>query len=464
MENVAKTNRMGSERIPTLLLKMALPMMFSMVVSALYNIVDSIFIGMMEAPFNEKAITALGYAYPLQTLLVAVAIGTGIGVNSVLSKALGEGKGDKAARSCINGYLLMVFFYVIFLGFGLAIYFGNFYFSEMTEDQMVIEMGAKYLSLCFIFSFGQLLQLVSERSLCATGKTNLAMVMQLSGAVVNIILDPIFILVWNMGVEGAAIATIIGQMVSMVVGFLLVLFVNKEITIRKKDIVFDFPMMGEILRVGLPSIILQAFQSLQPFVFQLVFMSLFSQSGATQDMLVGIYGVYFKLQNFVFMALYGLVNAMLPIIAYNYGNENKKRAKDALMWGYLYGAIIALLGIVVFEAVPKELLLLFNLDEEWVNTGVILTRIIAPTFILASICILSNGVLQAFGNGIHPMIITALRLLVCLFPACFLFGYYFGIDGVWWGSYVAEFVAAVYAMVLTYFVYKKKTHRQTVVS
>ena len=144
------------------------------------------------------------------------------------------------------------------------------------------------------------------------------MVMQLSGAVVNIILDPIFILVWNMGVEGAAIATIIGQMVSMVVGFLLVLFVNKEITIHKKDILFDFPMMGEILCVGLPSIILQAFQSLQPFVFQLVFMSLFSQSGATQDMLVGIYGVYFKLQNFVFMALYGLVNAMLPIIAYNY--------------------------------------------------------------------------------------------------------------------------------------------------
>lgn len=164
------------------------------------------------------------------------------------------------------------------------------------------------------------------------------------------------------------------------------------------------------------------------------------------------------------MALYGLVNAMLPIIAYNYGNENKKRSKDAIMWGYLYGTIIALLGIVVFEAVPKELLLLFNLDEEWVNTGVILTRIIAPTFILASICILSNGVLQAFGNGIHPMIITALRLLVCLFPACFLFGYHFGIDGIWWGSYVAEFVAAVYAMGLTYFVYKKKTHRQTVVS
>ena len=196
-----------------------------------------------------------------------------------LSKALGEGKGDKAARSCINGYLLMFFFYVLFLAFGLAIYFGKIYFSSMTEDQTVIDMGAKYLGLCFIFSFGQLLQLVSERSLCATGKTNLAMVMQLSGAVVNIILDPLFILVWNMGVEGAAIATIIGQMVSMVVGFLLVLFVNKEITIHKKDIVFDFPMMGEILRVGLPSIILQAFQSLQPFVFQLVFMSLLAKVG-----------------------------------------------------------------------------------------------------------------------------------------------------------------------------------------
>lgn len=461
MENEKKMNRMGYEKVPTLLLKMAIPMMFSMVVSALYNIVDSIFIGMIEAPFNAKAITALGYAFPLQTLLVAVAIGTGIGVNSVLSKALGQGKSDKAARSCVNGYLLMIFFYVIFLAFGLAIYFGNFYFSAMTEDQVVIDMGSKYLGICFIFSFGQLLQLVSERSLCATGKTNLAMVMQLSGAVANIALDPLFILVWNMGVEGAAIATIIGQMISMIVGFILTGFVNKEVRIHKKDIAFDFSMMGKILKVGLPSIVLQAFQSLQPFVFQLIFMSLYSNNGAMQDALVAVYGVYYKLQNFIFMALYGLVNAMLPIIAYNHGNKNKERARESFLWGYLYGAIIALMGIIVFEAAPKELLLLFNLNEEWVNMGVTLTRVTAPTFLLASVCILSNGVLQAYGNGIHPMIVTAIRLLVILFPTCFLFGYCFGVDAIWWGSYVAEGVGVVYALIFTYRIYKKKTDKYT---
>lgn len=452
-----KMNRMGTERVPTLLLKTAFPMIFSMIVSALYNIVDSIFIGMMEAPLNEKAITALGYAFPLQMLLVAVAIGTGIGVNAVLSKALGQRKNIEAAGACVNGYLLMIAFYLLFLAFGLAILFGGFYFSAVTTDEMVASMGAKYLGICFIFSFGQLLQLVSERSLCATGKTTLAMVMQLSGAITNIALDPLFILTWNMGVEGAAIATIIGQMVSMVVGFLLMKFANKEIAIRKKDIRFDFSSMKKILHVGFPSIILQAIQSLQPLVFQLVFMSLYHDSGATQDMLVAVYGVYYKLQNFVFMALYGLVNAMLPLVAFNYGSGNEKRAKQAALYGYLYGLVIALIGIIVFEAMPKELLLLFRLNEEWVDTGVTLTRLIAPTFLLASLCVVSNGVLQGYGNGIHPMVITALRLLVILFPASFLFGYLFGMDAIWWGSYLAEGIAVMYALLFTYFVSKKKS-------
>lgn len=451
-----KPNRMGTEKVPSLLLKTALPMMFSMIVSALYNIVDSIFIGMMEAPLNEKAITALGYAFPLQMLLVAVAIGTGIGVNAVLSKALGQRKNDEAAKACTNGYMLMVVFCLVFLAFGLAITFGGFYFSAVTNDETVASMGAKYLGICFIFSFGQLLQLVSERSLCATGKTALAMTMQLAGAITNIVLDPLFILTWNMGVEGAAIATIIGQMVSMVVGFLLMKYANKEIIIHKKDIRFDFSSIKKILHVGFPSIILQALQSLQPLVFQLVFMSLYHHSGATQDMLVAVYGVYYKLQNFVFMAFYGMVNAMLPIIAFNYGSGNQKRAKQAALYGYLYGLVIATIGVIIFEAIPKELLLLFHLNEEWVDTGVILTRIITPTFLLASLCVVSNGVLQGYGNGIHPMVITALRLLVILFPASFLFGYAFGMDAIWWGSYVAEGIAAMYAILFTCLVSKKK--------
>ena len=464
MKKIKKSSaeRMSSDRIPSLLLKTALPMMFSMVVSALYNIVDSIFIGMMPAPSNSQAIVALGYAFPLQTLLVAVAIGTGIGVNAVLSKALGQGKNDKAAKSCINGYALMLFFYVAFLAFGLAIFYGKFYFSSVTSDETIIEMGSKYLGLCFIFSFGQLLQLVSERSLAATGKTNLAMVMQLSGALVNIALDPLFILVWGMGVEGAAIATIIGQMVSMVVGFLLVIFVNQEIRIEKEHVRFDFPMMSKILRVGLPSIALQALQSLQPLVYQLLFMTLLG-AGPTQDMLVGVYGVFFKLQNFIFMALYGLVNAMLPIVAFNYGNKNKERAFIAAKWGYIYGLIIAGIGVIVFEAIPKPLLLAFNLDEQWIDCGIQLMRIVPPTFLIASFCIISNGVLQGLGNGVHPMIATIIRLLAGLFLFGFVFGYFFGINGIWWASYLSEAAGTAYALLFTVIVFKKKTKKFDVV-
>ncbi len=448
-------NRMGYEKVPLLLLKVAIPMMFSMIVSALYNIVDSIFIGMMEAPLNEKAITALGYAFPLQMLLVAVAIGTGIGVNAVLSKSLGKKDSEKAAKSCINGYILMIIFYVVFLAFGLAIYFGKIYFTAFTNDEIVIEMGAEYLGICFIFSFAQLLQLVSERTLGATGKSSLAMIMQLAGAVTNIVLDPIFILTLNMGVKGAAIATVLGQIVSMIVGFILVKCCAKEVVIRKKDIRFELASLKAILHIGLPGIFLQAIQSLQPLVFQFVFMLLYKNDGSTQDMLVAIYGVYYKLQNFIFMALYGLVNAMLTVVSYNHGSGNEKRAKETALYGYLYAFIVAAIGIVIFEIFPKELLLLFHLNEVWVDTGVKLTRIIAPTFLIASICLVSNGILQSYGNGIHPLIVTFLRLLLVLFVASYLFGRYFGMDAIWWGSYIAEAVGAIYALILTRVIVKK---------
>lgn len=459
-----RQNEMATGKIPTVLLKMALPMMFSMVVSALYNIIDSIFIGMIEAPFNEKAITALGYAFPLQMLLVAVAIGTGIGVNAILSKALGQGKKDEAAKSCAMGYALMIVFYLVFLIFGVLLYFTDFYFSSVTNDEVVIQMGSSYLGVCFIFSFGQLLQLVSERALCATGKTQLAMIMQLAGAITNIALDPLFILVFNMGVNGAAIATIAGQMVSMIVGFLLNLYANKEFTIRKEHFQIDFTMIKGILRVGIPAIFLQALQSLQSLVFQLVFMSLFSSNQGMQDMLVGVYGVYYKLQNFVFMAFYGLNNSMLTMVAFNYGDKDEKRCEKTAMYGYLYCLILALIGIAIFEAIPEQLLVLFNLGEEWISTGVTLARISAPTFILSAICIISIGLLQGLGSGFHPLLISLLRLLLILFPACYLFGFYFGVDAIWWGSYIAEGVAAIYGVLVLLRVFKNAFKKQKLVS
>lgn len=455
MENSANQSKLGTKKIPVLLLTMALPLILSMVVSALYNIVDSMFIGMMPSPSNEKAITALGYAYPLQMLLVAVAIGTGIGVNSVLSKALGQGKKEEAAKSCMMGYLLMMGFFVPFFVIGLLIYFTGFYFSSVTNDAEVIEMGQRYLGLCFIFSLPQLLQLVSERSLAASGKTNLTMIMQLSGAITNIVLDPIFILVFDMGVDGAAIATIAGQVVSMVVGFLLNFFCNKEIKLKVKDLKPEIRPILDILKVGAPGILLQAIQSLQSLVFQFVFMILFSSNPATQDMLVGVYGVFFKLEYFIFMAFYGLINSLLPIIAYNYGNGQKKRCKEAMFYGALYGVILAVIGIVLFESAPEWLLTLFNLDEEWISTGVVLMRITAPTFVLASLCIVSTGILEGFGSGIHPLIVTALRLLIGLFPACLLFGMKLGINGIWWGSYIAESLGLIYGLISCIVTYKK---------
>lgn len=458
-----QTNKMGVSPVWSLLLKMALPMIFSMVMSALYNIVDSIFIGMMEAPKNSLAITALGYAFPLQMLLVAVAIGTGIGVNAVLSKALGENKKEVVSKTAAMGYLSMSVFYIFFLIIGFLMFFSSFYFKWVTANEEVVYMGSRYLGLCFIFSFGQLLQLVSERTLCATGKTHLAMVMQLSGAIVNIALDPLFILVWNMGVEGAAIATIIGQMVSMVVGFALNARCNKEISFSFSLKTFkpDFEIIASIFKVGFPAIILQALQSLQTLVLQIAFVSLFNSNPELVDTLVAVYGVYFKLQNFIFMAFYGLVNSMLPIIGYNYGTGNEKRSKQAAFYGYLYGLVIALLGVAIFESMPELLLLLFNLPQEWLGIGANLTRIVVPSFFLASICIVSSGVLQGLGNGIHPLVIALLRLLVILFPATYLFGYFLGVPNLWWGSYVAEFVGCFYSLLFVYLIWKKSFKKNT---
>ncbi|HBM70441.1 MAG TPA: MATE family efflux transporter [Firmicutes bacterium] len=452
-----ETNKMGVAPIWSLLLKMALPMIFSMVMSALYNIVDSIFIGMMEAPKNSLAITALGYAFPLQMLLVAVAIGTGIGVNAVLSKALGEKQKEVVSKTAAMGYLSMSVFYIVFLIVGLLMFFSSFYFKWVSGNEEVVYMGSRYLGLCFIFSFGQLLQLVSERTLCATGKTHLAMIMQLSGAIANIALDPLFILVWKMGVEGAAIATIIGQMVSMFVGFALNIRCNKEISLSLSFKTFkpDFKIIGSIFKVGFPAIILQTLQSLQTLVLQIVFVSLFNSNPELIDTLVAVYGIYFKLQNFIFMAFYGLVNSMLPIIGYNYGTGNEKRSRQAAFYGYMYGLFIALLGVIIFESMPEILLTLFNLPSAWLSIGTNLTRIVVPSFFLASVCIVSSGVLQGLGNGIHPLIIALLRLLIILFPATYLFGYFLGVSNLWWGSYAAEFVGCVYSLVFVYLIWKK---------
>lgn len=454
------TNKMADTPVFKLLLSMALPMMVSMMIQALYNIVDSVFIGML--PDRAAALQALGYAYPIQMLLVALGVGIGIGVGALLSRSLGQNDSERASRIAGNGYFLMLCFYALFLVVGVLILTTGLYFDSCTQNEQVRQLGKTYLGICLVLSFGQFLQLIAERCLCATGKTNLAMFMQLGGALTNILLDPLFIFVFNMGVTGAAIATVIGQCVSMALGLWLNVRFNREIVTSFKNLRPAGSVVKEIFKIGLPAVVLQCLQSLTTLVMQLVFGFLWQ--GETKDLLVGIYGIYYKLQYFVLMLGYGLTNAVLPIIAFNYGRGNKERVKKTIFSALGFAVVIALLGTVLFEVFPDRLLSLFHASSELsadgfseLSIGVRIMRVTATGFLFALVNILLSCVFQALGSGVHSMIVALLRLFVVLMPACYLFGKLGGIEMIWWGALVAESVALVYAVFFVVLVYKKRT-------
>ena len=453
-------NKMADLPVFRLVLTMALPMMLSMMVQALFNIVDSVFIGML--PERDAALQALGYAYPIQMLLVALGVGVGIGVNAVLSRALGKGDPEKASAAAGNGYFLMLCGYVVFLVFGILVLTTGLYFNSCTQNEQIREMGKVYLGICLVVSFGQFFLLIEERCLCATGKTGLAMAMQLSGALTNIVLDPVFIFVFDMGVAGAAVATVLGQCVSMGIGLWLNLKFNREIRTSFKEMKPRGDILKAIFKVGLPAIVLQCLQSLTTLVMQLVFGFLWT--GETKDLLVGIYGIYYKLQYFILMLGYGLTNAVLPIIAFNYGRKNRERVKKAILSALGIAAVVAVFGTILFECIPEVLLGCFNASSETtaagfseMSVGVRIIRLTAPSFLFALFNIVLACAFQALGSGVHSMMVALLRLLVILMPACWLFGKFFGIDGLWWGALVAETIALVYAAIFIVAVYKKKT-------
>lgn len=440
--------KMATAPVFKLLLTMALPMMLSMMIQALYNIVDTVFIGML--PNRDAATQALGYAYPIQMLLVALGIGIGIGVNALLSRCLGEKNAEKAGAAAGNGYFLMLVFFLIFLAFGILVLTTGLYFNSCTQNEEVRELGKTYLGICLIFSFGQFLQLTAERCLCATGRTGLAMLMQISGALTNIVLDPVFIFAFDLGVAGAAIATVLGQCVSMGVGLFLNAKCNKELSIARRHFRPDKTILTEIFKVGLPAVVLQCLQSLTTLVFQLLFGFLYV--GETKDLLVGIYGIYYKLQYFVLMLGYGLTNAVIPIVSFNYGGKQPERVRKTVLSALAMGLTISLLGLIVFEALPAPLLHLFNASETVTQAsfsefsiGLIIIRVTALSFPFALSNIVFASVFQALGQGMRAMIIALLRLLVVLAPACLLLGYFGGVNALWWGSIIAEAVALIYA-------------------
>ena len=427
-----KENKMGTMPVNRLLITMSLPMMASMLVQALYNIVDSIFVSRI----NENALTAVSLAFPIQTLMVAVGVGTCVGINAVLSRALGEKNQEMVNKTAGNGIVLMAASYVAFLLLGL---FATkpFYLSQ-TADAQILQYGYEYLSLVCCLSFGSFAQFTFERLLQSTGKTFYIMITQGIGAVINIILDPIFIFglfgVPGMGVRGAAVATVIGQITAGLLAFLINWKKNDEIQVTRETMRPDPQIIGLIYKIGVPSIIMQAIGSVMTYGMNLILISFSSTATA-------VFGVYFKLQSFIFMPVFGMNNGLVPILAYNYGAGSRERFVDSLKCGIKYAVAIMFAGLVIFQAAPEFLLGLFDASEAMLEIGVPALRTISYGFVLAGFGIVCGTAFQALGSATYSMMVSIARQLVVLLPAAYLLSLTGRVQNVWWSFPIAELVS-----------------------
>lgn len=448
-DSVRQENKMGIMPIPKLLISMSLPMIISMLVQALYNVVDSMFV----AQLNENALTAVSLAFPIQNLMIAVAAGTGVGINALLSKSLGEKKYETANRIANNGILLGILSSLVFAVLGLL--GSRLFFEIQTKDEQIIEYGTQYMSVITIVSVGIFLQITFERLLQSTGKTIFNMITQGIGAIINIILDPILIFGWfglpAMGVTGAAVATVIGQVFAALLGLYFNHKFNKEIHVSFKGFKPCKETIGNIYKIGVPSIIMQSIGSLTTFGFNNILL-MFSSTAAT------VFGVYFKLQSFVFMPVFGLTNGMIPIIAYNYGAQNKKRIYQTIKLSTSIAVGIMLLGVVIFQIFPKTLLGLFEASEYMLEIGVPALQIISLSFVFAGFCIVSSCVFQALGNGVYSMLMSIARQIVVILPVAFIFAKLFGLSIVWYAYPIAEVISVMICIFLLKRIIKTKVN------
>lgn len=428
-KEIMPENKMGTMPVNSLLISMSLPMMISMLVQALYNVVDSIFVSRI----SENALTAVSLAFPLQSLMIALGAGTGVGVNALLSRSLGEKDYKKVNSSAMNGIFLALVSFVAFLILGLTIV-APFYRSQ-TDDVEIINYGIQYLSIVCTCSFGMYTQFIFERLLQSTGKTFYTMVTQGTGAIINIILDPILIFgllgAPKMGVAGAAVATVFGQIVAGILAIIINLKKNDEVKLQLKGFRPDIHMIGQIYAVGIPSIIMQSIGSIMVYGMNKILMAFSSTATA-------VFGVYFKLQSFIFMPVFGLNNGMVPIIAYNYGAQKKDRMLKTLKLSVLYAVAIMAVGVLIFQIFPDKLFLLFDASDHMLSMGVPALRIISTHFILAGFCIICSSSFQALGNGVYSMIISICRQLVVLLPAAYLLSKLGDVNSVWWAFPIAE--------------------------
>lgn len=430
---------MGTMPIPKLLFTMSLPLILSMLVQALYNIVDSVFV----AQINENALTAVSLAFPIQNLMISVASGTGVGVNALLSKSLGEKEMDKVHKSANNGVILAICSYLVFAVVGLA--GSRAFFATQTTDPEILEYGVQYMTVVCVCSFGLFMQITMERLLQSTGMTLYNMISQGTGAIVNIILDPVFIFgigfVPKMGVTGAAVATVIGQFCGMFIGIYCNLKKNKEIQFSFRRMKWDTETVKEIYVVGVPSILMMSIGSVMTYGMNKILLGFSSTAAA-------VFGVYFKLQSFFFMPVFGLNNSLVPIIAYNYGAKNKARIMHTVKLGCGAAVTILVLGAVIFQIMPATLLRMFNASEDLIGIGVTALRVISLSFLLAGFCIVIGSVFQALGNGMYSLITSVCRQLLVLLPAAYIFAHTFGLNAVWWSFPVAELASLAISVYL----------------
>lgn len=443
-------NKMGTAKMLPLIFSMALPAMFSMLVQALYNIVDSHFVSQI----NQKALAAVSLAFPIQNLQIAFAVGTAVGVTSLISRRLGQGRREEANSAASHGILLGIATSLVFALYGA--FFTTPFFQMFESDPEIVHMGDQYISVCCMLSFGCFVSVMLEKILQATGNMIWPMVFQLVGAITNIVLDPILIFGYfgfpAMGVTGAAAATVAGQIISMLVCIFVMAFGKHEIRVTFKKFRLSFRTICDIYTVGLPAIVMQAIGTVMNMAMNGI-LSGFSTIAYT------VFGLYFKLQSFVFMPVFGLTQGLLPIMGYNYGAGNKKRLLSALKLGCLIALVIMLAGMALFLLLPELLLAIFNADSELLEIGVPALRIICTCFPFAALGIVSSTLFQSVGKGTYSLIVSLMRQLAVLVPAAWLLARFTGAVGsVWWAFPIAETISLLASIFFFLRLYRTEIH------
>jgi putative MATE family efflux protein len=450
MNELRQENRMGVQPVKKLLLSMSLPIMASMLVQALYNVVDSVFVGM----YSEQAFTAVSLAFPLQNLIIAVAVGTSVGMNSLLSRRLGEKFFKDANAAATNGLFLALMSWVAFLIFG--IFFSEMFFSAFTNDPEIIRMGTEYGSICCIYSFGVFMVVACERIMQATGITIFNMIVQMIGAGINIVLDPILIFGYfgfpELGVTGAAIATVAGQIISMCFGFFFVRRKVKDVSISLRGFRPNGRIIKEIYAVGVPSIIMQSIGSVM--IAGLNFILIKFSTAA-----VSVLGAYFRLNSFIFLPVFGLNNGVVPIVAYNYGARKKERIVGTVKFAVFLAIVIMVIGLLLFQFIPGVLLNLFSATPAMLEVGIPALQIISICFPSAAIGIVFSSVFQAVGNGVLSMLVSLSRQIIVMLPVAYLLSLTGVVTNVWWSFPIAEGVSLLLSIFFFRYVYRKYINR-----